>query len=67
MLSSKGYWYSLFYWDDTPFYLSQLFGLSIDELLDVLEIIEFVKKAEKKGSQFMRFKLTSFIYQNGLD
>ena len=48
MLSSKGYWYSLFDLDDTSFSLSQLFGVSIDELLDVFEIIGFVKKAEKK-------------------
>ena len=48
MLSSKGYWYSLFDLDDNSFYFSQLFGVSIDELLDVFEIIGFVKKAEKK-------------------
>ena len=67
MSSSKGYWYSLFDLDDTSFSLSQLFGVSIDELLDVFEIIGFVKKAEKKGSQFMRFKFTNFINQSGLD
>ena len=67
MSSSKGYWYSLFDLDDTSFSLSQLFGASIDELLDVFEIIGFVKKAEKKGSQFMRFKITNFINQNGID
>ena len=48
MSSSKGYWYSLFDLDDTSFYLSQLFGVSIDELLDLFEMIGFVKKAEKK-------------------
>ena len=42
MSSSKGYWYSLFGLDDTSFSLSQLFGVSIDELLDVFEIIGFV-------------------------
>ena len=67
MSSSKGYWYSLFDLDDTSFSLLQLFGISIDELLDVFEIIRFVKKVEKKGSQFMRFKFTNFINQNGLD
>ena len=46
--SSKGYLYSLFDMDDTSFSLSQLFGLSIDELLDMSEIIGFVKKVEKK-------------------
>ena len=48
MSSSKGYWYSMFDWDDTSFSLSQLFGVSIDELLDVFEIIGFVKKVKKK-------------------
>ena len=48
MSSSKGYWYSLFGLDHTSFSLSQMFGVSIDELLDVFEIIEFVKKVEKK-------------------
>ena len=67
VLSSKVYWYSLFDLDDTSFSLSQLFGISIDELLDVFEIIGFVKKVKKKGSQFMRFKFTNFINQNGLD
>ena len=67
MSSSKGYWYYLFDLDDTSFSLSQLFGVSIDELLDVFEIIRFVKKGEKKGSQLMRFKFTNFINQNGLD
>ena len=67
MSLSKGYWYSLFDLDDTYFSLSQLFGVSIDELLDVIEIIGFIKKVEKKGSQFMRFKFTNFINQNGLD
>ena len=67
ILLLKGYWYSLFDLDDTSFSLSQLFGISIDELLDVFEIIGFVKKVEKKGSQFMRFKFTNFINQTGLD
>ena len=48
MFLSKGYWYSLFYLDDISFSLSQLFGVSIDELLDVFEIIGFVKKFKKK-------------------
>ena len=34
--------------DDTSFSLSQLFGVPIDELLDLFEIIGFVKKVEKK-------------------
>ena len=67
MSSPKEYWYSLFDLDDTYLPLSQLFCVSIDELLDVFEIIGFVKKVEKKGSQFMRFKFTNFINQNGLD
>ena len=54
MSSLKGYWYSLFDLYDTSFSLSQLFGVSIDELLDMFEILGFVKKVEKKGSQFMR-------------
>ena len=33
----------------------------------MFENIGFVKKVEKKGSQFMRFKFTNFINQNGLD
>ena len=44
MSLSKGYWYSMFDLDDTSFYLSQLFGVSINELLDVFEMIGFVKK-----------------------
>ena len=48
MSSSKGCWYSLFDLDDTYFSFSQLFGVSTDELLDVFEIIGFVKKVEKK-------------------
>ena len=67
MLSSKGYWYSLFDFDDTSFSLSHLFGVSIEELLDVFETIGFFFKLEKKGSQLMRFKFTNFINQNGLD
>ena len=66
MLSPKGYWYSFFDLDYTSFSLSQLFGVSIDELLDVFEIIGYVKKFDKKGSQFMRFKFTNFINKNGL-
>ena len=42
--SSKGYCYFLFDLDDTSFSLSRLFGVSIDELLDVFEIIGFIKK-----------------------
>ena len=53
MSLSKGYWYSLFYLDDTSLYLLQLFCVSIDEMLDVFEMIGFVKKVEKKGLQFM--------------
>ena len=67
MSLSKGYWYSLFGLGDTSFSLSELSGVSIDELLDVFEIIGFVKKFEKKGSQFMRFKFKIFINQSGLD
>ena len=67
MSSLKGYWYSLVDLYDTSFYLSQLFGVSIDELLDVFKNIGFVKKFKKKGSQLMRFKFTNFINQNGLD
>ena len=48
MSSSKGCCYSLFDMDDPSLFLSQLFGVSIDELLDVFEIIGFVKKAKKK-------------------
>ena len=48
MSSSKGYWYSLFDLDDTSFYLSHMFGVSIEELLDVFETIGFVKKVEKR-------------------
>ena len=42
MSLSKGYWYSLYDLYDNYFSLSQLFGLSIDELLDVFEMIGFV-------------------------
>ena len=48
MSLSKDYWFSLFDLDYTSFSLSQLVGVSIDELLDVFEIIGFVKKVEKK-------------------
>ena len=48
MLSLKSYWYSLIDLDDTYFSLSQLFGVSIDELLDVFEIIGFGKEVDKK-------------------
>ena len=67
MSSLKGCWYSLFDLDGTSFSLSQLFGVSIDELLDVFEIIAFVLKVKKKGSQFMRFKFTNVVNQNSLD
>ena len=53
--------------DDTYFSLSQLLRASIDEPLDVFEIVGFVKNLEKTGSQFMRFKFTNFINQNCLD
>ena len=46
--SSKGYWYSLFDLYDNSFSLSHMFGVSIEELLDVFETIGFVKKAEKR-------------------
>ena len=49
MSSLKGYWYYLFDLDDNFFYLSQLFVVSIEELLDVFETIGFVKKVENKG------------------
>ena len=48
MSSSKGYCYYLFDLYDTSFSLSHLFGVSIDELLDVFEIIGFFKKVKKK-------------------
>ena len=48
MSSSKGYWYSLFDLDDTSFSLSHLFGVSIEEPLDVFITIGFVKKVEKR-------------------
>ena len=67
MSSSKVYWYPLFDLNYTSFSFSQLFGVLIDELLDVFEIIGFVKKVKKKGLQFIRFKFTNFINQNGLD
>ena len=67
MSLSKGCWYSLFDLGYTSLFLSQLFGVSIDELLDVFEIIGFVKNVKKKGLQFMRFKFTNFINQNCLD
>ena len=67
MSSLKGYWYSFFDLDDTSFSLSHFFGVSTDKLLDVFEIIGFVKKFNKKGSQFMMFNFTNFINQNGLD
>ena len=34
--------------DDTSFSLSHMFGVSIEELLDVFETIGFVKKVEKR-------------------
>ena len=48
MLLSKGYWYSLFDLDDTSFSLSHMFGVPIEELLDVFETFEFVKKVKKR-------------------
>ena len=48
MCSLKGCWYSLFDLDDTFISLSQLFGVSTEEMLDVFETIGFVKKAEKR-------------------
>ena len=39
MSPSKGYWCSLFDLDDTSFSLSQLFGVSFREILDVFETI----------------------------
>ena len=56
MSSSKGYWYSLFDLDDNSFSLSHLFGVSIDELLNVFEIIGFVKKFEKKVGEIQVHK-----------
>ena len=47
--SPKGYWYFLFDLDDTSFYLSQMFGVSIEQLLDVFETIGFKKKFKNKG------------------
>ena len=67
MSSSKGYWYYLFDLDDTSLSLSQLFGVSIEELFDVFQTIGFMKKVGGEGLQFMRFKFTNFINQNGLD
>ena len=64
MSSSKGYWYSFFDLDNTYFYLSRMFVVSIDELLDVFEIIGFVKNVDKKGSQLMRFNFTNLINLN---
>ena len=48
MSPSKGYWYSLFDLDGTSFSFFTDFGVSVDELLDVFEIIGFDKKVEKK-------------------
>ena len=48
MSSSKGCWYSFFDLDYTSLSLSQIFGVSIDEMLDVFEIDGFVKKVEKR-------------------
>ena len=45
---SKGYWHALFDLVDTSFYLSHMFGVSIEELLDVFETIGFVKKVDKR-------------------
>ena len=57
MSSPKGYWYSLFDLDDTSFSLSQIFGVSIEELFDVFQTIGFRKKVGEKGLQFMQFNL----------
>ena len=48
MLSSNGYWYSLLDLDATYFSLSHLFGVSIDELLNVIEMFGYVKNAVTK-------------------
>ena len=48
MSSSKGYWYPLFDFNDTTFSLSQMFVVSIDELLDVFEILGFIKKGQEE-------------------
>ena len=53
MPSLKGYWYSLLDLDDTSLSLSQMFGVSIDELLDVFEIIGFVKKGREEATDFV--------------
>ena len=50
MSSLKGYWYYLFDLDDTSFSLSQLFVVSIEELLDVSETIGFLKRPRRKGN-----------------
>ena len=49
MFLSKGYWYSLFDLYDTSFYLSHMFGVSIEELLDAFETIGFVKKVASQN------------------
>ena len=61
MSSSKGYWYSLLDLDDTSLSFSQLLGVSIEELLDVFENIEFVKKVKKNGSQFNQWTIRKAI------
>ena len=48
MLSSEGYWCSLFDLDVTSFSLLHIFGVSIEELLDVFETIGFVKKFKNR-------------------
>ena len=48
MFSSKGYCYFLFDLYHTYFSLSQLFGVSIEILLDVFETIGFFLKVKKK-------------------
>ena len=48
MSLSKGYWYSLFDLNDNYFSLSQMFGVSIEELLYMFETIGFVEKVKKR-------------------
>ena len=49
MSSSKGYWCSLFDLGDTYSSLSELFVVSIEELLDVFETIGFFLSWRRKG------------------
>ena len=70
MLSSKGYWYSLFDLDDTSFSLSQLFGVSIDELLYVFEIIGFVKRSIRSyffyGTEYASYSVAIHARSSGV-